>query len=90
MAELCVRAVRAGAQVIVESHSDHVLNRIRIAVARDELNQSTVGTYFFDRTPESSFPSVRELQIHGDGSLDYWPVGFFDEYMAALLELVDS
>jgi predicted ATPase len=89
LAELCAKAAAAGAQLILETHSDHVLNGIRLAVASKTLRATDVSLVFFSRLPESGGLTVEPLRIDAKGRVESWPDGFFDEYMNALLELTD-
>ena len=59
----------AGAQVIVETHSDHVLNGARIAVADSTLSASDMIVHYFDRD------GITEITINEKGELDHWPAG---------------
>lgn len=68
------RVAASGVQTIIETHSDHVVNGIRRAVAElNELPADQVVIHFFSAT-ESSAIDVRET-----GSLSAWPPGFFDQ-----------
>lgn len=87
IAKLCVGAAKAGAQVVLETHSDHVVNSVRIAVAEKSLRPTEVSLYFFDRTNDSGEPAVHRIEIDTDGSLSDWPDGFFDEYVNSLIRL---
>ena len=90
LAELCAAAAAAGAQVVVETHSDHVLNGLRIAVAQNRIEAGAVALYYFSRTREAAAPAVARLEIDSLGRIDAWPDGFFDEYLNALLTLNDA
>lgn len=64
-------------QVIVETHSDHVLNGIRLAAADDHNIQSDeVVVHFFGAT---STEGPTRIDLQPRGSLSSWPVGFFDQ-----------
>lgn len=89
LAELCARAAAAGAQLVLETHSDHVLNSVRLAIATKTLPASDAALAFFSRAPESGALTVEPLQIDATGQVESWPDGFFDEYVNALLELTD-
>lgn len=71
----------AGVQVICETHSDHVLNGIRLAVADNTITNTDVAIHFFQpqigATEET--PLITSPQIDPNGSLDIWPDGFFDQ-----------
>lgn len=70
---------RAGIQVIVETHSDHVLNGIRRAVKAERLSPEQVAIHFF-RPRSVETPQVLSPQIDRSGSIDSWPSGFFDQF----------
>lgn len=69
----------AGVQVIVETHSDHLLNGVRRAVKSRTLNPDKVNIHYFQpRDIEGS--QVASPQIDVEGNISYWPKGFFDQY----------
>ncbi|SBW28659.1 hypothetical protein FDG2_5826 [Candidatus Protofrankia californiensis] len=71
------RVAGSGAQVVVETHSDHVINGIRLAVADDRvLDRGEVVVHFFG-DGEDGAPVAIELT--GRGGLTMWPKGFFDQ-----------
>lgn len=89
--ELIARAADAGIQVIVETHSDHILNGIRVAVKRGLTRPEDVALHFFQRPADDRESSGIELispQIDSDGRLDVWPEDFFDEYGKSLRTLL--
>ena len=75
-------------QVIVESHSDHVLNGIRLAVKDGGLDPTRARLHFFHREPgnQSQFESPT---ITKEGRLTHWPSGFFDQWEKSLDQLLD-
>lgn len=75
-------------QVILESHSDHVLNGIRLAVKEGVLASQAVKLHFFARNP--GWASSYETPILSEeGRLSYWPTGFFDQWEKSLDRLLD-
>ena len=73
----------AGVQVLIETHSDHVLNGIRRAVKRKILPSEDVALHFFRSRQEkvsNSEPQVESLMLDSDGNIDSWPDGFFDQF----------
>jgi predicted ATPase len=83
-------AASGGVQVFVESHSDHVLNGMRLGVKRGEILPAQVAILSFDRPggDPSDDVRVRALQIDRHGKIDHWPPGFFDETEKLLFELL--
>lgn len=68
----------AGVQVIVETHSDHLLNGIRV-VARlnEDYKDGTFKVIYVSKGEEQS--ELEELPIGSKGELPNWPQGFFDQ-----------
>lgn len=73
----------AGVQVIIETHSDHVLNGIRRAVKCSVLSHTNVALHFFrprTETTATTGPQVESPAIEVNGNIDSWPDGFFDQF----------
>jgi len=88
MGNLLVRAASCGIQLVVETHSDHVLNAIRVAVHDGELDPDNVQLHFFKRQEQDGQIAVVSPRIDRDGRLDQWPDGFFDEWDNSLEALL--
>ena len=86
MARLASAAAR-DSQVVVETHSDHVLNGVRLQVKRGVLASSDVQIHYFHR-PEGGTSEMASPKIDSNGMLSYWPEGFFDEWDESLEELL--
>lgn len=69
----------AGIQVLVETHSDHVLNGIRRSVKDELLSPEQVAIHFF-RPRSKDMPQVLSPQLDKLGNIDSWPDGFFDQF----------
>lgn len=78
-----------GVQIVVETHSDHLINGIRVATKRAEIDSQNVAVHFFTRDVENGDSSVVSPVLHANGRFSEWPDGFFDEWSKALDELLD-
>jgi predicted ATPase len=80
----------SGVQVIVETHSDHLLNGIRLAAKRNQMKASDAAIYYFNRSAAAADQSTTVVspELTQDGKLTQWPEGFFDEWENALHELL--
>ncbi len=69
-----------GVQVFLETHSDHVLNGIRVAVANGSaaLTPEQTAIHFF-RAENDGEPVLESIELRRTGQLSTWPVGFFDQ-----------
>ncbi|CAL9421527.1 hypothetical protein SUDANB60_01842 [Streptomyces sp. enrichment culture] len=87
MAALLSAAAATGAQLIVETHSDHVLNGVRIAVKQGVLQPEDAVVHYFQGNGAGT--QVVTPRIDKDGMLQEWPEGFFDEWENSLDQLLD-
>lgn len=84
-----------GVQVFVESHSDHVLNGIRVSVKKHEVLPDDVNVVFFTRKVIQTGDEIYEqesiadpVKIVSTGEFDHFPPGFLDEWNKQLLTLL--
>lgn len=86
MGELCARASAAGVQVLLETHSDHVLDGARMAVKAGILERGNVAIHYLSQDNGRSVRSSPE--IDEEGRLSAWPEGFFDQHRKNAAQLV--
>jgi len=79
--------VRSGRQLVVETHSEYLVNRLRRRAATDpELEvPDTVRLYFFERSGAAS--KVHAARIDSGGGMTDWPRGFLDTAAREIREL---
>ena len=89
MGELIAKASTGGVQIILETHSDHLLNGIRLAVKQNLIDRNLIRlNYFYQSIEENKLVHTKcSPAILDDGSLSDWPDGFFDEWEKAIDEL---
>lgn len=76
-----------GVQVILETHSDHVLNGIRRAIGEHRyLPHANALVHFFDSL-EDDASQVQKLEFTAVGGISHWPKGFFDQYQIDIASL---
>lgn len=80
MGEFLAEVACAGVRVIIETHSDHILNGIRKAVKHKTLTGSEVTLYFFNSSSKKEVPQVISPSMDNSGNLSEWPRGFFDQF----------
>ena len=81
--EFLTKVASVGVQVIIETHSDHVLNGIRRAVKSHTLPSEDVALHFFRPRRENRTGGESQVQspvLDADGNIDSWPDGFFDQF----------
>jgi len=83
----------AGVRVILETHSDHVINGIQLAVAEKAVSNDAVTINFFtlddtDMETNKNQPEVKPISITEKGELADWPKGFFDQSQIDYSQLI--
>ena len=77
--KLLAKSASLGQQIIVETHSDHIIDGIRIAVLEHEINYTDVKFHFFKRDGFEKPTEVITPVLDERGKLSEWPDGFFDQ-----------
>lgn len=83
MGEFLSDIAASGVQVILETHSDHVLNGIRRAVKNSELSPDDTALHFFRPRQDAERDGTAQVQsphLDSEGNIDDWPEGFFDQF----------
>ncbi|GMO29370.1 MAG: DUF3696 domain-containing protein [Termitinemataceae bacterium] len=90
MGKLIALAAQNGAQLFVETHSDHILNGIRVAVKEKTIEKDNVNILFFDKmtTDSEQYAYITPIQIDKNGSLSDYPENFLDEWSNQLSKLI--
>lgn len=78
MGLLLAHFAEAGVQIIVETHSDHLLNGARLAVKNKILSKDNIQIHFFSGATTNSH-GVTSPQVDENGGVSEWPNGFFDQ-----------
>jgi predicted ATPase len=91
LADFLVACVRSGRRLIVETHSEHIVNRLRFLVA-DDASGALVDTVSVvnaqrDHNGRSSYRAIR---VNALGELEEWPEGFFDVGMTLSSDLLKA
>lgn len=89
MADVFICAVQAredetrrNVQIIVESHSEHFLNRLQRRVAEGVIKPEEIAIYFCKKTEGGT--ELEPLRVNMFGDIENWPENFFGDEMADL------
>lgn len=90
MGRLIALAAAAGMQLFVETHSDHIVNGIRVAVKEELIEAKKVNISYFYRqiTEAEQFCNIKNIQVDKNGELSAYPTDFMDEWNNQLLKLI--
>lgn len=75
----------SGVQVIVETHSEHIIDGARYAMSRMEKSDAMLVDFFVCKGP---FIDVIPITVNPAGELSQWPEGFFDQKQYDLRKLL--
>ncbi|AKX46118.1 hypothetical protein AKN94_01080 [Thiopseudomonas alkaliphila] len=78
MGKLLALCAQQGAQVVVETHSEHVMDGIRIAIKQGQIAAADVKFHYFTKD-EQGKTKLTSPMIDENAKLDSWPEGFFDQ-----------
>lgn len=87
LAKLIALSVEAGAQVIVETHSDHLFDGLRVYAKNNKGFAKRISTYWFELDLHKN-SLVESVVIDDNGRLDKWPQGMFDQFEINASELL--
>lgn len=77
LGRLIALAAEAGVQVIVETHSDHIMNGIRIMPRLAKVNPANI--IFYQINDSVGDDKVKAITVNSQGQFSEWPEGFFDQ-----------
>jgi hypothetical protein len=79
--------IESDIDLIIETHSEHLLNRIQRRVADDTIKDSgSVSIYFVSKPEEES--DIEEIIMDSNGRFDNWPAGFFQDDFEEAIEIL--
>ncbi|MET4108337.1 DUF3696 domain-containing protein [Hymenobacter sp. UYP22] len=86
MGKLLCLAAQCGVQLVVETHSDHIVNAILVLLRKDikqketEIDLEKIHVYFIERNKESHISDIYPIQIRPDARITNAPNMFFDQF----------
>lgn len=88
LADFFVSLILAGKQCIIETHSEYLVSRLRLLVARadDVVLSKTIRIFFVEKHGDQS--SYRDIRVSERGVIVDWPSGFFDESEKTATEII--
>ena len=87
MGAFLAKMANSGLQIVIETHSEHIINGIRVSSLNDVINNEKISINFFDMKAGESEPNILEITVDEKGSLSKWPEGFFDQQEKDIAEI---
>ncbi len=75
-------------QIIVESHSEHLLRRLQRRIAEQEMHCNDTALYFCGTCDGES--RISALNLNAFGEIDNWPVDFFGDLLGEMVAAFDA
>ena len=81
LTDFFIAMVRSGRQLIVETHSEYMISRLRRRIVEDADDEllGLAKVVFAERDRETGLSSYREVELSPYGAIEEWPAGFFDQ-----------
>lgn len=88
--QLLAATAANGVQIFCESHSDHIINGVRVAVKNEIIRENLLSIYYFSRNlqTEEHKTEITEILIDRHGELNNYPEGLLDEWNNLLVKLI--
>ncbi len=92
LGDFLIAMMRSGRQIIIETHSDHLVTRLRRRIAEDAAADNrlvdNVGFVFAER--EGGISRYHQVQPNEFGGIHDWPVGFMDQGASESAQLLEA
>jgi len=81
LADFIICMASTGRRFIIETHSEHIINRLCLRIAQDKTDEISqlVNVRFIEPDMDGEGAYARQVIINEFGEIENWPVGFFDE-----------
>ena len=89
LADVLIDAVKTrNLQIIVESHSEHLLRRLQRRIAEEKISASDTALFFC--RSENGASKAERLDVDLLGNIRNWPAGFFGDEMGELAAMTKA
>ena len=89
LADLLIEVViERNLQILVESHSEHLLNRLQRRIAEEKISVDKTALYFCHN--EAGVSNIEKLEMDELGNIKNWPPKFFGDEMGDLLAMTKA
>ena len=88
LVELFLFAVANGRKLVIETHSEHIINRLRLEIKRKKVDIDKISIYYYEK--EQGVIRGENIEIDQNGKISNWPKHFFDQNYHDLLGLIEN
>ena len=88
LADLFIENAKYNKQFIIETHSEHLLLRLRRRIAEGRIKSENVRVFAVEKKGTNT--TIRRLDLKSDGHFEEWPKGFFEEGYKEALAIAEA
>ena len=89
LADLLIEVItERNLQILIESHSEHLLNRLQRRVAEEKIRADQTALYFCRN--DEGVSKIDELEMDEYGNITNWPENFFGDEMGDLFAMTEA
>ncbi len=90
LGKLIALVAQNNVQIIIETHSDHILNGIRVAVKEKDIAKENVVAFYFNKVvePTEQYSDITDIELDKNGTLSEYPTNLLDEWSNLISKLI--
>ncbi|MFB6324609.1 DUF3696 domain-containing protein [Pantoea deleyi] len=79
LCDLFIALAESGRQCIIETHSEYMINRLRLRIAQEDKSSIKDETSLYFITKDKGYSEFQPVLVNKYGSVIEWPKDFFDQ-----------
>lgn len=79
LCDLFIAMANSNRQCIIETHSEYLINRLRLRIAQENTDNITKNTSIFFITKDEGYSNFTHVDVNKYGNVIDWPKDFFDQ-----------
>lgn len=83
-----VKQVNNGKRYVIETHSEYLMNRLRLSIVRGNVKEDDVKVYYMSQKEGKT--CIDDIKFKRDGQIVGAPQDFFDTYMIDVMDIAMS
>lgn len=80
-----VRQMNNGKRYVIESHSEYLMNRLRLSIVKGVVAEEDVKVYYMSQNMGKTI--IHEVKFKKNGQIEGAPQDFFDTYMIDVMDI---
>ena len=89
LADLLIEVItERNLQILIESHSEHLLTRLQRRIAEEKITTDQTASYFCRN--DEGVSTIERLKMDESGNIKNWPENFFGEVMSDMFAMTDA